>query len=209
MVQSIRTNKIFIVGIAGGTGSGKTTLANDLANNLGNENVTILDADAYYKDLSHMLRGQRRQINFDHPDAVDIPLLESHILALKSGHAVNKPIYDYANHSRTGKTTHLPSRRVVLVEGILVLSLEEIHRHFDLKIFVEEAADIRLIRRIHRDMNERGRNLESILQQYTETVIPMFDAFVAPSRKHADMIVDSGKGAQKVIHFIERQLGPW
>lgn len=184
--------KPFIVGIAGGTGSGKTTLALKLAGMLGTDMAALIDADAYYKDLSHLPLEQRHHINFDHPDALDTRLLIEHIQTLKQCRAVSKQLYDFAAHTRTPGTNTVNPRPIVLVDGMLIFAVDGLSRLFDLKVFVDEEADIRLLRRILRDSKERGRTIDMIADQYLRYVKPMHDQFVEPSKKRADIIIRGG-----------------
>jgi uridine kinase len=194
--------KPFIVGIAGGTGSGKTTLAKKIAETLGNDTVTLIDADSYYRDLSHLSLHQRHQINFDHPDALDTPLLVDHIKTLKKGSPIKKHIYDFTIHTRTEETVTVAPKPVILVEGILIFALEDLCRLFDLKVFVDEDDDIRLLRRIQRDINERGRSIEMVAEQYLKNVRPMHERFVEPSKKAADIVTRSFDSAEDVIKLL-------
>ena len=181
--------KPYIVGIAGGTGAGKTTLAHILIDHLGEDRAMGIAHDAYYRDFAHVPAGQRGQINFDHPDALETDLLVQHLQALSRGETVLIPAYDFTTHSRTSETLEVSPRPVIIVEGILVLVEQILRDALNLKIFVDTPPDIRLIRRVNRDVNERGRTPESITHQYLETVRPMHDTYVEPSRKYADFIV--------------------
>lgn len=183
---------IIVIGIAGGSGSGKTTLATAIYESIGEENITFISHDSYYKDLSHLTFDQRAEQNFDHPDSLDTALLVEHVKALKSGATVAVPSYDYATHSRVQGTTPAAPRPVVLVEGILIFSDKSLYDLFDVKIFVDTDDDIRLIRRIQRDTVERGRSLTGIINQYMGTVRPMHLQFVEPSKRNADIIVPVG-----------------
>ena len=194
--------KPFIVGIAGGTGSGKTTLAKKIAETLGNDTVTLIDADSYYRDLSHLPLHQRHQINFDHPDALDTPLLIEHIKKLNQGFSIKKPIYDFSTHTRTKETVTVAPKPVILIDGILIFALEEVCRLFDLKVFVDEDADIRLLRRIQRDIRERGRSIEMVAEQYLQNVRPMHEKFVEPSKKAADIVMRTCDTAEDVIKVL-------
>jgi len=194
--------KPFIVGIAGGTGSGKTTLAKKIAETLGNDTVTLIDADSYYRDLSHLSLHQRHQINFDHPDALDTPLLIEHIKTLKQGFSIKKHIYDFTIHTRTEETVTVAPKPVILIEGILIFALEDLCRLFDLKVFMDEDDDIRLLRRIQRDINERGRSIEMVAEQYLQNVRPMHEKFVEPSKKAADIVTRSFYSAEDVIKLL-------
>lgn len=181
--------KPYIVGVAGGTGAGKTTLAHILLERLGEDRAIRISHDAYYRDFAHVPAGQRTQINFDHPDALETDLLVQHLQALSRGRTVLIPTYDFATHSRSYRTLELCPRPIIIVEGILVLVEQILRDALNLKIFVDTPPDIRLIRRINRDVEKRGRTPKSVILQYLETVRPMHDAYVESSRKYADLIV--------------------
>lgn len=181
-----------IIGIAGGTASGKTTVANVLLERVGAASIAFLAHDAYYRDLHSLPPPQREQVNFDHPDSLETELMIRHLEALKRGEAVDVPVYDFTVHARTRHTHRLEARPVVLVEGILVFAEPALRRLFDVKIFVDTPDDIRFIRRLQRDMVERGRSLDSIIHQYLTTVRPMHLEFVEPSKRYADVIIPSG-----------------
>ena len=181
-----------IIGIAGGTGSGKTTVANVVLNRVGTSSIALLPHDAYYKDLNQLPETQREQVNFDHPGSLDTPLMIDHLLKLRGGKAVEIPIYDFTTHSRTSRTTHLEPQPVILVEGILIFAEPDLREMFDVKIFVDTPPDIRFIRRLERDINERGRTVASVIQQYQATVRPMHLEFVEPSKQYADVIIPEG-----------------
>ena len=181
--------KPYIVGIAGGTGAGKTTLAHMLFDHLGEDRALSIAHDAYYRDFSHIPADQRGQINFDHPDALETDLLVQHLQALSRGETALIPTYDFTTHIRTSETLELCPRPIIIVEGILLLVEQILRDALNLKIFVDAPPDIRLIRRMNRDVDERGRTPESVTLQYLETVRPMHDTYVEPSRKYADLIV--------------------
>ena len=183
-----------IIGIAGGTGSGKTSVANLIVEDLEKfgSSVALLEQDSYYKDHLELTYEQRRKLNYDHPDAIDFELLIKHIKALKNGEDIDKPKYDFTKHKRMEEKEHITSKPIIIVEGILILTLAKIRDLFDVKIFVDTDADERLMRRIIRDMEFRGRTIESILTQYKETVKPMHEEFVEPSKKYADIIIPRG-----------------
>ncbi len=182
---------VLIIGIAGGTGSGKTTLAKNIANHFGDQ-VSLLRHDDYYKAHDGVPLEELASLNYDHPDAFDWKLLFEHLEALKSGQSVDCPVYDYALHNRSSETRHVKATPVILLEGILIFDSEEICSMLDLKIFVDTDADVRIIRRIIRDVKKRGRTLESVVSQYLTTVKPMHEAFVEPSKKRADIIIPEG-----------------
>ena len=181
-----------IIGIAGGTGSGKTTVANVVLKRVGTSSIAFVPHDAYYKDLKNLPRTQREQVNFDHPSSLDTALMIEHLHALKRGEPVEIPIYDFTTHSRTRKTTHIEPQPVILVEGILIFADSALRDLFNVKIFVDTPPDIRFIRRLERDILERGRTVESVIHQYQNTVRPMHLEFVEPSKLHADVIIPEG-----------------
>lgn len=183
--------EVTVIGIAGGTGSGKTTFARKIQEAFPGKTV-LISQDSYYKDLSALSFHEREKVNFDHPDSLDFGLLANHLHALKQGSKIEKPIYNFRFHSREEESEVVTSNRIVIVEGILLFAMEEIRGLFDLKIFVDTDDDIRLLRRTTRDMKERGRSFESVQEQYLTTVKPMHEAFVAPSKKYADVIVPHG-----------------
>ena len=180
-----------VLGIAGGTGSGKTTIARALADALG-ASVIVLDHDAYYKDQAHLSPLERSRINYDHPDALDNDLLIEHIKQLRRGEPVDKPVYDFANHTRAAQTVRVEPAPVIVLEGILTLAIAGVRDVLDVKLFVDTAPDIRLMRRIRRDLERRGRTFASVRKQYYETVRPMHQAFVEPSKQYAELIVPEG-----------------
>ncbi|MEK7434170.1 MAG: uridine kinase [Cyanobacteriota bacterium] len=184
--------KVYVIGVAGGTGSGKSTIARKVVEVVGPENVSYIQQDSYYYDLHHLPTDVRDKLNYDHLDSIDNDLLIKHLNLLKAGKSVKKPIYDFKTHSRSPHTEHLPARKVILVEGILVLAHEKLKDMMDIKIFVDTDADIRLIRRISRDVIERGRPLESVVDQYLTTVRVMHEKFVEPGKKVADLIIPEG-----------------
>jgi len=190
----VKTNlpRPVVIGIAGGTGSGKTTVAEVILERAGAGNIALLPQDAYYKDLSALPEAQRKVVNFDHPDSLETSLLVQHIHELQSGQSVDVPVYDFANHARTQRTIRVKPQPVILVEGILIFADEALRQLFDVKIFVDTPADIRFIRRLERDIHERGRTVESVIHQYQTTVRPMHMEFVEPSKRHADVIIPEG-----------------
>jgi uridine kinase len=202
--------RMLFIGIAGGTGSGKTTVAQELVRRLGEDRVALISQDSYYKDNTHLTFEQRSQLNYDHPDAFDQKLLLNHLRDLRDGQSIEVPIYDFSTHSRIARTVTLPSKPVIVLEGIHVLADADIRNVLDIKVFVDTDPDVRVLRRIVRDLNERGRSLDSVHQQYLHTVKPMHDAFVEPSKRYADMIIPEGGENEIAIHaltsMVERYL---
>jgi uridine kinase len=200
-----------IIGICGGTGSGKTTVAHKIIHAVGGEGVVYLQQDAYYRNLGDMPIDLRHKVNFDHPDAFDTELMINHLEALRAGECIEQPTYDYQTHSRRAETVHVVSRPVIIIEGILVFDDAKMRGLMDLKIFVDADADIRFIRRLDRDVHERGRTLESIITQYMTTVRPMHLQFVEPSKRYADIIIPEGGynevGIDLIIEKIKVILG--
>jgi uridine kinase len=182
----------WILGIAGGSASGKTRVARAIVEELGTDEVLVIDQDAYYRDLSHLPLEERKLQNFDHPAAFDTDLLLDHLRILKSGGAVDKPIYDYAAHTRSDRTERIGGHTVIVLEGILVLEDPRLREQMSIKVFIDTDADVRLIRRLRRDVTERGRSVESVLHQYEDSVRPMHQQFVEPSKRHADIIIPEG-----------------
>jgi uridine kinase len=180
------------IAVAGGTGSGKTTISNALLSKVGSEHIAYLPHDAYYKDLTHLSEVQRAEINFDHPDSLDTPLMIEHIYKLQAWESVEIPVYDFTTDRRTEQTELVHPQPIILVEGILILAEPELRTLFDVKIFVDTDADIRFIRRLKRDISERGRTAESVIEQYLRTVRPMHLEFVEPSKRYADVIIPEG-----------------
>ncbi len=193
------TNRVtgVALGVAGGTGSGKTTVAQAILEAVGRERISALAQDSYYRDIDWQSEAQLQAHNFDHPDALDHRLLVEHLRMLKRGQGIEVPLYDFVTHRRTRQTISVPARPVILLEGILILASARLRELLDFKIFVDTDSDVRLMRRIQRDMSERGRQLQDILRQYCETVRPMHLEFVEPSKRWADVIVPEG-GANKV-----------
>ena len=195
-----------IIGIAGGTGSGKTTIARQIERALPEGMCACVDHDAYYRDLAHLPASERALTNFDHPDSLENELLIAHLNTLRAGGAIKKPVYDFASHTRSAETITIAPRPVVVVEGILVLADAELRALFDVKIFVDTDADVRLMRRIRRDMQERGRSFEEIREQYFATVRPMHLAFVEPSQRHADLIIPEGGENRVAVDLVVQAL---
>lgn len=181
-----------VIGIAGGSGSGKTTVAQEILQRVGPDRIAFLQHDSYYKDLSGLPPVQLAQVNFDHPNSLETDLLTQHIASLRDGMTVEVPIYDFSTDSRTAKTFTVQPRNVILVEGILIFTEAALRKMFDVKIYVDTDADLRFIRRLERDLAERGRTTESVIKQYQSTVRPMHLEFVEPSKRYADVIIPEG-----------------
>ena len=181
-----------VIGIAGGSGSGKTTVAQAILQRVGPERIAFLQHDSYYKDLGGLPPAQRNEFNFDHPNSLETELLIEHICALRAGKAVEVPIYDFSTDSRTAQTFTVQPRNVILVEGILIFTEPDLRKVFDIKIFVDTDPDLRFIRRLERDIHERGRSTESVIKQYLHTVRSMHLEFVEPSKRYADIIIPEG-----------------
>jgi len=193
----------FVIGIAGGTGAGKTTVAREVADSVG-EAVTRVPIDNYYRDLSHLEMDERESVNYDHPDAFEWSLLIEHLDALLMGQPVEMPQYDFSIHNRKTETVHVTPSDVIVVEGIFALYDAEIRDRLDLKVYVETDADVRILRRIRRDVIERDRDLEGVIEQYLDTVKPMHEQFVAPTKKNADIIIPEGANQTAVNLLTEK-----
>lgn len=194
-----------IVGIAGGTGSGKTTLARKIQEGIGGRSV-LLQHDWYYRDLGSFTEDERSRVNFDHPDSLDNELLREHLDALKAGLGIEAPQYDFTTHSRRAETIPIDPRPIIVVEGILLFALPALREAFDIKLYVDTDADIRVFRRIRRDIRQRGRDFESIRSQYYETVRPMHLEFVEPSKRWADLIIPEGGNNHIALDVIIERL---
>ncbi len=198
--------KPLIIGIAGGTGSGKTTVARKMAEALPDASVAFIEMDAYYRDFRHLSLEELHRVNWDHPEAIDIELLTAHLAALSRGEATETPMYDFASHARIPRTRRIDPVDVIVIDGILLLSDAGVRDLCDVKVFVDADADIRLIRRIRRDTVARGRTLESVLDQYLTTVQPMHLQFVEPSKRYADVIVPRGGSNSVAIEMIVAKI---
>lgn len=202
---------MLIIGIAGGSGSGKTTVVNKLVAGMDGRRVTVICQDNYYNDNSRLTLAERRKINFDHPNAIEFPLLIEHLKMLRRGQGVDMPTYSFVESTRLAETVRVEPRDVVIVEGILVLAIPELREIMDIKVFVDADADDRLSRRIRRDVRDRGRLLENVLNHYETTVKPMHLQFIEPSKRYADLIVPQGGDNEIAIdvlrHFIEKKIG--
>lgn len=195
-----------VIGVAGGTGSGKTTVAQNIVGRLDLDAVTVLEQDAYYRDLSDLAPAHRVVRNFDHPDSIEHVEFARHLGALKAGVAIDVPVYDFTRHVRLPETARVSPRDVIIAEGILLFHFVEVRELLDIKIYVDTPADIRLLRRITRDMRERGRTLESVTEQYLQTVGPMHEEFVEPSKRHADVIIPEGGHNEIAIDMIAGRI---
>jgi uridine kinase len=186
-------NAPVMIGIAGGTGSGKTTVARAIYDRVGSDRIEWISHDSYYRDFDGLDPHQRHNINFDHPDSLETELLVRHLDALAKGSSVDVPVYDFTTHSRKlDKSTHVLPRKVIIVEGILVLAEPDLRKRIDIKLFVDTPPDLRFVRRLVRDIRTRGRSLESVVEQYMSTVRPMHEEFVEPSKRYADLIIPEG-----------------
>ncbi|MCH7496681.1 MAG: uridine kinase [Candidatus Marinimicrobia bacterium] len=199
-------SRAILLGIAGGTGSGKTSITEALMKELGREEVVALEQDAYYHDLSHLQPAERARINFDHPDSVDFKRMRQDLKALLKGKSVDVPIYDYTAHSRKPETRHISGHRVIILEGILVLTDPDVRELMDIKIYVETAADVRFIRRMMRDVKTRNRSFESVVDQYYKTVRPMHAQFVEPTKRYADIIIPEGGQNRVAIDILTTKI---
>ena len=197
---------MIIIGIAGGTGSGKTTVVRKIVTSLAPGEVVLLPQDSYYKDSSHVPAELRQQINFDHPDAFDWPLLLQHIQMLKEGKSIEQPVYHYQTSSRLAETIHVEPRPVIIIEGILALCDPDLRNMMDLKIFVDADPDERLIRVIQRDVVERGRTAEAVMERYTRVLKPMHQQFIEPTKRYADLIIPEGGSNEIAIHILKMYI---
>ena len=193
---------MLILGIGGGTGCGKTTVVNQLLNELPEGEVGVISQDSYYKDTSHLSYDERVKINFDHPRSIDFELLENHLRELKKGNIIQQPVYSFVKHNRTGDTILTHPRKVMIVEGILILTNKELRDMFDIKIFVHADSDERLIRRLKRDIAERGRTIEEVLDRYQNTLKPMHQQFIEPMKEYADLIIPNNKYNTVAIDIV-------
>jgi len=191
------------IGIAGGTGSGKTTVVNQIINELQHDEVDVIYQDSYYKDTSHLNFEERKTINFDHPQSIDFELLVEHLKTLKSQVNIKQPIYSFKTHNRTGETITTRPRKVMIVEGILILSNPAIREMLDIKIYVQTDSDERLIRRLKRDITERGRGIDEVLDRYQNTLKPMHLQFIEPTKEYADIIIPNNKYNNVAIDVVQ------
>jgi uridine kinase len=194
---------MLIIGIAGGTGSGKTTVVNQIIEELKNEEVDVISQDSYYQDTSHLSFEDRKKINFDHPKSIDFDLLVQHLKDLKAGKNIQQPVYSFKEHNRTGETIEIEPRKVIIVEGILILTHPEIREMFDIKIYVHADSDERLIRRLKRDIADRGRDLDEVLTRYQTTLKPMHQQFIEPTKEFADIIIPTNRYNTVAVDIVQ------
>jgi uridine kinase len=209
---AVGDSRPLFIAIAGGSGSGKTTIARSVVDLVGRDKVVYLQQDAYYRDQNELDLEERAKINYDHPDSIENELLVEHLDALRRGEAIERPVYDFETHTRTAETYRLVPEAAVVVEGILVLADAELRDRFDVRVYIDTEPDIRLIRRLQRDIVERGRTVESVIEQYQRTVRPMHYQFVEPSKRYADIIIPEGINtgaigtvASMIKHFLDQR----
>ena len=190
------------IGIGGGTGSGKTTIARSIVDAVGRENVVLIEQDSYYRNLADMPLDERHQANFDHPDSIDSDMLVNHLMRLKQGLSVEMPLYDFVTHTRSDEIQVIEPRPVVIIEGILIFAEARVLDLLDMRVFVDTPDDVRLMRRLRRDITERGRTFERTLEQYERTIRPMHFEFVEPSKRHADIIIPEGSNTGVTVEFL-------
>jgi uridine kinase len=195
-------DKPLIIGVAGGSGSGKTTVIQHICNTIGEENLSLIAHDAYYRDLKHLPFEERARQNFDHPASLETELLIRHIKALSSGYSIECPIYDFANHIRRDEALAITPKKIILVDGILIFNEKELRDLMDIKLFVDTDDDVRLLRRLRRDITERGRSIEGVLDQYEKFVRPMHLEFVEPTKRYADIIIPHGGENQVALQMV-------
>lgn len=194
---------MLIIGIAGGTGSGKTTVVNQIINQLQHDEVDVISQDSYYQDTSHLTLEERVKINFDHPKSIDFDLLVEHLQILKTGKSIEQPEYSFTEHNRTSETITTKPRKVMIVEGILIFTHPEIRKMFDIKIFVHADSDERLMRRLKRDIVERGRDLHEVVDRYKTTLKPMHQQFIEPTKEYADIIIPNNRYNTVAIDIVQ------
>ncbi len=198
--------KRLVIGICGGTGSGKTTITDRIISALSPESVRVLQQDHYYKNLPHHSPEERAKLNYDHPDSIDTPLLIEHVRQLRDGRAIDRPVYDFTKHERSSHTVRVESCPAIILEGILIFENKALRELMDIKIFVDTDADLRFIRRLCRDIRERGRTVESVVEQYLATVRPMHMEFIEPSKRHADVIIPEGGKNEVGIDLVIQKI---
>ncbi len=195
-----------VIGVAGGSGSGKTTVVGEIIRNLGHDQVSVIQHDSYYFDRSEVPVSERADINYDHPDSLETSLLVRHVKDLKQGNSVAVPVYDFTNHCRKAETVSAIPRKAVIIEGILILADSDLRSLMDIKVFVDADADLRILRRLERDIDERGRSLESVMHQYLKTVRPMHLEFVEPSKRYADVIIPRGGHNEVAVDMLVTKI---
>ena len=193
---------MLVIGIAGGTGCGKTTVVEQIIDQIHDEEIGVISQDSYYNELTHLSYEERVEINFDHPSSIDFELLIEHLKILKTGKPIEQPVYSFKEHNRTGETILTYPTKVMIVEGILIMTNPAIREMFDIKIYVHADSDERLIRRLKRDINERGRDLEEVLNRYQNTLKPMHDQFIEPTKEYADIIIPNNKYNTVAIDIV-------
>jgi uridine kinase len=198
--------KPIIIGVAGGTASGKTTVSDAILDQVGRDRIVYIEHDSYYRDLSHLPLEERRKLNFDHPDSLETELLVAHLHQLQAGEPVDVPLYDFATYERLGQSRRVEPRRVILVEGILIFVDRQLREMMDIKLYVDTDADLRFIRRLERDIKERDRTLQAVIHQYLTTVRPMHLEFVEPSKRYADVIIPAGGFNKTAIEMIVARI---
>ncbi len=198
--------KTILVGIAGASASGKSLLAETLVEELQSEHLCVISEDSYYNDQTHLSMDERLRANYDHPESMDHSLMLEHMRMLKSGQSVEVPLYDYSEHNRKSETRHIEPAKVIIIEGILLFTSPELREEFDLRFFMDTPLDICLIRRMKRDIISRGRDVDSVIKQYLETVRPMYMQFIEPSRQHADLIIPHGGKNRIAIDLIKTKI---
>ena len=199
-------NRPIIIGVTGGSGGGKTSVSRAILSHFPDEKIAMIEHDSYYKDQSHLEMSERIKTNYDHPSSMDRDLLIQHLKDLKSGKSVDVPVYSYVEHTRTGETTTFTPKRIVILEGILLLTDERVRQLADISVFVDTPLDICFIRRLQRDMEERGRSLQSVIDQYRATVRPMFLQFIEPSKQYADIVIPRGGKNRIAINMLKAQI---
>lgn len=205
-LEDLTGGRVSVIGVAGGTGSGKTTVSSRIWEAVGREHLAYIQHDNYYKDQSHLTAEERAQTNYDHPDSLETSLLVRHLRELRAGRPIDMPLYDFAAHNRAKETQRINPAKVILVEGILIYTEPALRELMDMRIFVDTDADIRFIRRLRRDMVERGRSLDSVVKQYLGTVRPMHMEFVEPSKRYADIIVPQGGNNRVAMEMIVSRI---
>ncbi|MEZ4557033.1 MAG: uridine kinase [Caldilineaceae bacterium] len=206
MIDTLSKPTPLVIGVAGGSGSGKTTVSTRIQEIVGRTHITYIQHDHYYRDRPDLSRAERAKVNYDHPDSLETPLMVEHLRTLRAGQPVDAPLYNFATHRRMEETQRLEPARVILVEGILIFVEPALRELLDMRIFVDTDADLRFIRRLQRDINERGRSLDSVINQYLETVRPMHLEFVEPSKRYADIIVPAGGHNRVAMEMIVSRI---